>query len=299
MTSREPLWDQPNLARDVEAGRYYLPGTATGGRETIVTSPVDAVPQYLLRMPMPGWPPFVAALATAGFFVLLTVKLFVPAVLCAVLAIGAVLRWTWGLDPAPLAAPVDVGGGVRLDAYASGPHSHAWWAMVVLLLVAGSLYACAVASYLYLWTVAPHLWPASERLPGIAGAAIAATALAASSGAVGFANRALDQGRSIYPGMAAAIGLIATAFALHSLTHRDLQPSSSAYGAAVHLALALEGCFALVAIVLALYVAARYRKRLLDRVRRVVFDNVRLFWHYTVGQGLVGLALVHGFPRAV
>ena len=27
VTSREPLWDQPGLAEDVEAGRYYLPGT--------------------------------------------------------------------------------------------------------------------------------------------------------------------------------------------------------------------------------------------------------------------------------
>jgi cytochrome c oxidase subunit I+III len=37
VTSREPLWDQPNLAADVEAGRYYLPNAPTGGRETIVT----------------------------------------------------------------------------------------------------------------------------------------------------------------------------------------------------------------------------------------------------------------------
>ena len=28
VTSRDPLWDQPNLADDVEAGRYYLPGRA-------------------------------------------------------------------------------------------------------------------------------------------------------------------------------------------------------------------------------------------------------------------------------
>jgi cytochrome c oxidase subunit I+III len=26
-------------------------------------------------------------------------------------------------------------------------------------------------------------------------------------------------------------------------------------------------------------------------------DNTRLFWLYTVGQGLVGLALLHFFPR--
>ena len=51
IASRDPLWDQPGLAREVDAGRHYLPGTATGGRETIVTSPVDARPQYVLLLP--------------------------------------------------------------------------------------------------------------------------------------------------------------------------------------------------------------------------------------------------------
>ena len=41
----------------------------------------------------------------------------------------------------------------------SGPVSHSWWAMVVLLLVAGSLYLAYVFSYLYLWTVSPQVWP--------------------------------------------------------------------------------------------------------------------------------------------
>src|SRR5690606_11923152 len=42
--SREPLWDNPEICRDVEEGRYFLPGTATGLRETIITSPANAEP---------------------------------------------------------------------------------------------------------------------------------------------------------------------------------------------------------------------------------------------------------------
>lgn len=42
ITSANPLWDQPRLAMDVEAGRYFLPGSITGMRETIVTSPIEA-----------------------------------------------------------------------------------------------------------------------------------------------------------------------------------------------------------------------------------------------------------------
>src|SRR3546814_5405599 len=42
VTSREPLWERPSLREEVDAGRHYLPGTLTGMRETIVTSPIDA-----------------------------------------------------------------------------------------------------------------------------------------------------------------------------------------------------------------------------------------------------------------
>ena len=41
----------------VEEGRYFLPNSATGLRETIVTSPVMAEPEYVEIMPGPSpWP---------------------------------------------------------------------------------------------------------------------------------------------------------------------------------------------------------------------------------------------------
>ena len=72
-------------------GRALLPArhAPTGGRETIVTSPIEATPQYLLRLPGPGWTPLLAAVFTAGFFLLLTVKLVTLALICGVLAIVA------------------------------------------------------------------------------------------------------------------------------------------------------------------------------------------------------------------
>ena len=36
VTSREPLWDQPRLSKQVAAGGWYLPDAPTGGRETLV-----------------------------------------------------------------------------------------------------------------------------------------------------------------------------------------------------------------------------------------------------------------------
>ena len=50
---------------------------------------------------------------------------------------------------------------------------------------------------------------------------------------------------------------------------------------------------------MALYLAARAFAGLVGPVRRVTFDNVRVFWFYTVAQALAGLALTHAFPRLV
>jgi cytochrome c oxidase subunit I+III len=79
------------------------------------------------------------------------------------------------------------------------------------------------------------------------------------------------------------------------------QPSQPSHGAdaAVNLLLALEGFYATVLLAMGLFTLARRRAGLLDGVRRAVYDNTRIFWHYVAAQSLAGLALVHGFPRLV
>ena len=84
VNSRYPLWDDPKLARDVEQGRYFLPGSATGLRETIVTSPVLAEPQYVEIMPGPSPWPFWSAIATAVFFLALTVQAYAVSVVAGI-----------------------------------------------------------------------------------------------------------------------------------------------------------------------------------------------------------------------
>jgi heme/copper-type cytochrome/quinol oxidase subunit 3 len=284
---------------DVKDGHYYLPNAPTGWRETIVTHPLTAAPQWLLRLPMPGWAPLIAAWFTAAFFMLLTVKLVAAAFVCGALAIGALLHWGWALDPKPLAEPVDIGGGIRLPAYMSGPSSQSWWAMVVLMLVAGAMYACVLFTYLYLWTVSPGLWPPPDALPALWRPAAVALLLLSSSAAIGIAGRRLAAGGSVAWGIAAAVVLFVSAFVLDAASHAQLAPSSSAYAAAVYLVLSFEGFFGVVVITLALFALARHFAGRLDAQRRVTFDNARLYWHYTVAQSLLGLALVHGFARAL
>ncbi|HKZ07107.1 MAG TPA: cytochrome c oxidase subunit I, partial [Methylomirabilota bacterium] len=159
VSSAYPLWDQPGLREAVERGEHYLPGSATGHRETIVTSPRKARPQYVVILPGPGWPPLVASIGTAGFFLLLTVKLAIPAMAFGLLALGMLLVWAWGTDRGPGAGPVEVARDVRLPVYAHGRLSHGWWAMLVILLVLAATFGSLAFSYCYLALGSRDAWP--------------------------------------------------------------------------------------------------------------------------------------------
>jgi len=301
---REPLWQQPELAGDIEAGGYYLPGTATGARETIVTSPIEAEPQYLMRLSRPGYAHVLAALFTAGFFLLLTVKAVTLAVICGVLAVVSILVWMWNSDP-PSAGDVDIGGGIILPTYASGPVSHSWWAMVVLLLVAAALYLSYLFGLLYLWTVAAERWPRQAELPPLANAVTPLAILALSAASLAGTQRLVDKnsGRRwllawlLVAGAAALAGALALDIAGH--WRSGLRPQSSGYAAMVYANAVLHVQITAAVIIIALFAIARLLAGRLDHSRRVVFDVLMLLWLYALGQAAFGILLTHGFPRLI
>jgi len=297
--SREPLWDQKGLEKEVEAGRYYLPGTVTGRRETLMTSPVDAEPQYVARLPGPGWSQFFAAIFTAAFFLLLTVKAVTLAVLCGVGAVAAMMIWMWGSDPEP-GPPVAVADSLKLPIYMTGPVSHSWWAMMVLLFVAGALYLSYVFAYLYTWTVSPQVWSAAS-LPALSTPLISGLLLATSSLVLLIAGRVLDRRLpfTLLLATAATALVLSLGVEIAGHWHSGLRPADSSYAALVYTAAALQLELVLALLVMAAFVAARAIAGRLGRTWRVSFDNLSLLWHYTVAQGLLGLLLIHGFPRAI
>ena len=308
VNSREPLWDQPNLPEEVEAGRYYLPDAQTGGRETVVTSPIDARPQYVLQVPGPSWLPVFAAFFTAAFFIGLTIQLYIPSFICGLLSVVFVIWWLWDSDPGPArVGDIDIGGGLVLPTYVTGSVNHSWWAMVVLICVTGMVFACFVFSYFYLWTVNPGMWHRSAAALPPAGWAIGSGLLyMASSLAVWFAGKWLPDGpqRSAWPTRIALIlsaPLLIGGIVLEISGHLSmgLSPSRDGYGAVVFAFASFQGFFTAVLTIMALYTVARSLSGRLSKVRSSTFDNTQLFWHYGVVQGLIALLVVHLFPRAL
>jgi cytochrome c oxidase subunit I+III len=67
----------------------------------------------------------------------------------------------------------------------------------------------------------------------------------------------------------------------------------------VYLAALLAGQLVAAIVIMALFTITRLLVGKIDRERRNTFDHTALLAYYTVGQSLIGLFLVHGFPRLV
>jgi cytochrome c oxidase subunit I+III len=301
VTSREPLWEKPALREEVDDGRHYLPGTLTGGRETLVTSSIDASPQYLLRLPGSSWYPVLAGIGTAVFFLSLTVKWMVVAAIGATVTIASILKWLWEADPAPSGKLYDIGGGLSLPDYMSGSRSHSRWAMVVLMLVDGSIFACLIFSFYYLWTITQAGFPPPHLdLPLIGSSVGAVVAWAVSAGAMVVADRALGSDRSNLARMAlvVALGAVWMAFgsSLHALLGTNVRPQMHGYASTTYTMLAWQGLHAVLLTMMAGFTLVRLGFGLIDSLRRNVFDNTKIMWYYSAAQGVFALLVMHS-PR--
>jgi len=295
-----PLWDQPDLPKDVEAGRYFLPGAASGGRETILTSTLNAEPQALLRMPNPsGWPIW-SAVFTAGFFLLLTIQAYWPSVISGILAVYCVLQWCWLLDRPLEASEVDIGAGVMVPTYVTGPSSPGWWAMVITLIVGGMVFAMSLFSYVFLWSRNLDAWapPPSDQALWKALAAAAGAALLA-----WLSVRLLKMRRPRAPAvsaiaMASAAALILVGFwtDLTSWRGHGLAASAHAQGAIVYALLSWQGVFAAVCALMGLYALLRWLAGHLSAGRLATFEVIGLFVAYSAAQGAITAALPRLFP---
>ena len=299
--SREPLWDQPGLADDVEAGRYFLPNAPTGLRESLVTSPVRAEPQYLQIMPGPSVWPFLAAVFTAGFFMLLTIQAYIPSFACGVLMAVCMLRWLWDTDRQVRDEKVDVGAGILLPTYVTGPSSHGWWAMVILLVVIFMIFLMAVFGLLYLYGVQPQFWVPP---PGLEWLAAILPAYAGAAGLVVLSRHMLArEGTTLWtPGVLYLLGVAALIAAIAidfwSWLDSSIRPDMSGQGATVFALLSLEAMLTAVAVLMGGYIAARNSRGLIVRPSNNSLDLCVLFVGYAAAQGAVTAVLTRLLPWA-
>jgi len=297
ITSDDPLWEQPALAQQVVAGQHYLPGTVTGRRETIATSPVAALPRYLLVLPGDSWWPLIAAAGTAGFFLLLTVKATIAAWICGVVAIVGIIAWLWQSDRPPPTTQAQVADQLTLPVGAVGSASHSWWATMIMLVVDATIFASFVFAHIHVsmrLTVCPPpgaaqampLWPLLSSGLLVAGSAL-----------VALARRAV--GRAALPWlMIAAMLCLLAAFGCGFNGQRlaGLDPTANAWSATVATLLAYQGLHVVGMVMIGTYLCARAWCGHVTERSGATLDNTALMWHYTSLQGIAAAAAVYLVP---
>ncbi|QWC58356.1 cytochrome ubiquinol oxidase subunit I [Erythrobacter sp. 3-20A1M] len=302
--SREPLWDDPAICADVEEGRYFLPNSVTGLRETIITSPINAEPQYLQLMPGPSPYPVGAAVFTASFFLSLTIQAYAFAAFSGIVAVACVLRWLWETDRPIQQDTADIGAGIAVPIAITGPSSHGWWALNTLMVVMGMIAFMGLFSYLYLFGIHPEVWraaPAGAETGGIAALLAAGLGLARLSRRT-LASKPAGQFPGQGPWLLAAASALLLAGAIWwdwmGWTASGLGPTVSGQGATIFALLAYQGCTAAIGMLMALYLGYRSGKGLLVAPDSVTLDVVVRFLQYAALQGLVLALPVRLFPGA-
>ncbi|TFW20467.1 cbb3-type cytochrome c oxidase subunit I [Duganella callida] len=291
--SAEPLWEQPDLAREVGEGAHWLPGSATGRRETIVTSVRDARPLYLLVLPGDSWWPLAAAVGTAGFFLLLTVHMTAPAWLCGVAAVAAVLAWMWQSDSLPPQRMARVADRVMLPIGARGAASHSFWATIITLVVDATVFASLVFAHLHTAMRLEICPPPGSGLAPLRMSGMACGLLLVGSLCMEWGRRRGGQ----WPAVMLALAFMLGGVALQLTAHAGLNPTQHAWDATVAAMLAYQALHAALLVVLAAYLCARIWSGRLTLVNRATLDNCALVWHYTTLQGIglaVALRLISG-----
>jgi heme/copper-type cytochrome/quinol oxidase subunit 1 len=94
VASRHPLWED-RLGESDARSHVHAGLVLDHGRENIGTSPLDAEPDIILKMPSDSWSPFVLAVTLTAIFSGLVEHLWWLAIFGVVASAAAIIGWLW------------------------------------------------------------------------------------------------------------------------------------------------------------------------------------------------------------
>lgn len=292
VASHEPLWHRPELHQEVEAGAHWLPGTITGGRETLLTTPMSALPRRVVVLAGDSLWPVLAAVGTAAFFLLMTVKSTVGTVAGLLLALVSIWRWLWDTDRAPAQVDGEVADGVRLPLGAQGLSAPSWWATWIVIVVGASVLASMAFAHLHVAMALEVCPPPGAVLPTTA-ALLQVTAAYGVSFAlmrtcgVGIGRRLLPRWRAIGLLPAFALAVAAFEYGRRVALPADRAPTADAWTGTLAALLGYQGVHLALLAVMAAFLGSRIVAGLARPRQQGTWDNVSLMWGWICLQGVL------------
>lgn len=301
--SRYPLWDQADLMQKVNEGAYYLRSAKENRRETLITSVLDAHPLQCQRVATSTTITIISAALLGGVFVALTFELWILALLSGIGTLSAVLWWLWtGTGETPEKKTKDVGLGLRLPLYASGPDSVGWWAMFITMVGDGTAFASLIFGYFFYWTIHPD-FTLGQPGPGMRWPMIALSLFVAVWVAMLGARRlnasGWIDGARVALVAAFLLTLAASAAGFAGPWQHDMQPTAHVYPAIVWILVIWALAHAAVGSVMQLYCLARSLAGRLTREHDMELHNVALYWHFMAITAVITFAVIGLFPEAM
>ncbi|RUU94012.1 MAG: cytochrome c oxidase subunit I [Mesorhizobium sp.] len=301
--SRYPLWDQADLMQKVNEGAYYLRSAKENRRETLITSVLDAHPLQCQRVATSTTITIISAALLGGVFVALTFELWILALLSGIGTLSAVLWWLWtGTGETPEKKTKDVGLGLRLPLYASGPDSVGWWAMFITMVGDGTAFASLIFGYFFYWTIHPD-FTLGQPGPGMRWPMIALSLFVAAWVAMLGARRlnasGWIDGARVALVAAFLLTLAASAAGFAGPWQHDMQPTAHVYPAIVWILVIWALAHAAVGSVMQLYCLARSLAGRLTREHDMELHNVALYWHFMAITAVITFAVIGLFPEAM
>ncbi|MEG3192890.1 cytochrome c oxidase subunit I [Lysobacter sp. D1-1-M9] len=301
VASGYPLWDRPELAEQSARADGLLARGHQGRREILGTNLLSAAPEQVIRISGSTWLPLLSALSIAALLTCFIAKLYPLAALALLPIIAMFGWWLWTTGDRHAPSHRDAAADLRLPTQTLARNAPGWWALVIALLIDGSLFASLVFSYFYLWLGAPVWPPPSSAIGGWTLPVIAVLMLGASEPVMRWALRSNDGNRQghlrLGLAIAAALGLGFLATHVLALSGSVGAPQTHAYASVVWTLAGFHGVHLLVGVLVAALVWARSRRGHVDAQRRLEARIAAAFWRYVVAQGLVMWAVVQLFPR--
>lgn len=299
--SRYPLWDQPDFVRNVDEGRFYLPDSSEGFRETLVTSTIDARPIQCLRVPGPTFLTLFAAAFTGAAFIVATYHWWWSAGISSVLALATILIWLWtGTAWIPEREEKDIGLGHSVPLYISGPLAVGWWAMFISMLGDMTAYLSLVFGYFFYWTIHEDFPPEPSPGPGVFWPVTSGLLLLAAWILMLLARRWNRQNHAarFYAaiGLSALLTIAGTAALVAGPWRTGLDPTSHVYPAAVWVLVLWTGVHLTLGLIMQLYCAARRMAGRMTARYDADIANVTLYWHFLALMVGMTVAVIAGFP---
>jgi cytochrome c oxidase subunit 1/cytochrome c oxidase subunit I+III len=94
VVSRHPLWED-RLGETEERSLFNRGWALDNGRETLATTPIDAEPDAILKMPEDSFAPLILAIGLSGLFVAMLMQSGGGGALALCVVLVAMLTWLW------------------------------------------------------------------------------------------------------------------------------------------------------------------------------------------------------------